>query len=104
MMWPHSVRRRSNATHQSTIDPEAEAGQKEHGQGSELILLGQRFMGEPSRSSGEFAVEPACGYAERNSAPAMLEVALPGSRRITLETDKGCISSATRKSTGPQAG
>jgi IS5 family transposase len=37
----------------------------------------------------EFAVEPADGYAERKSARAMLETALPGSRRITLGADKG---------------
>ena len=37
----------------------------------------------------EFAVEPADGYAERTSARAMLETALPGSRRITLGADKG---------------
>jgi hypothetical protein len=38
----------------------------------------------------EFAVEPADGCAERNSARAMLETALPGGRRITLRADKGC--------------
>ena len=38
----------------------------------------------------EFTVEPADGYAERTSARAMLETALPGSRRITLGADKGC--------------
>jgi len=37
----------------------------------------------------EFAVEPGDGYAERKSARAMLETALPGSRRITLGADKG---------------
>jgi IS5 family transposase len=37
----------------------------------------------------EFAVAPADGYAERNSARAMLETALPGRRRITLGADKG---------------
>jgi len=37
----------------------------------------------------EFAVAPADGHAERNSARAMLETALPGSRRITLGADKG---------------
>ena len=37
----------------------------------------------------DFAVEPADGYAERNSARAMLETALPGSRRITLTADQG---------------
>jgi hypothetical protein len=33
--------------------------------------------------------EPADGYAERTSAPAMLATALPGSRRITRGADKG---------------
>ena len=37
----------------------------------------------------DFAVAPADGYAERHSARAMLETALPGSRRITLAADKG---------------
>jgi IS5 family transposase len=37
----------------------------------------------------DFAVEPAYGSAERNSARAMLETALPCSWRITLRADKG---------------
>ena len=54
------------------------------------MLLGQRADGEPATVAQiEFAVEPADGYAERKSARAMLETALPGSRRITLGADRG---------------
>ena len=81
--------RRSNRDPSIEHRPRSEAGEEGRGQGSEVVLLGQRADGEPQRSPDRVAVEPADGYAERESARAMLETALPGSRRITLGADKG---------------
>jgi transposase len=81
--------RRSNATHQSTTDPEAKLAQKGAGKEAKLCYSANALMENRHGLLIEFAVEPADGYAERKSARAMLEIALPGSRRITLGADKG---------------
>jgi transposase len=81
--------RRSNATHQSTTDPEAQLAKKGPGKEAKLCYSANALMENRNGLLIDFAVEPADGYAERNSARAMLETALPGSRRITLGADKG---------------
>lgn len=81
--------RRSNATHQSTTDPEAQLAKKGAGKEAKLCYSANALMENRNGLLSEFAVAPADGYAERNSARAMLETALPGSRRITLGADKG---------------
>jgi len=81
--------RRSNATHQSTTDPEAKLAKKGAGKEAKLCYSANALMENRNGLLIEFAVEPADGYAERKSARAMLETALPGSRRITLGADKG---------------
>jgi IS5 family transposase len=81
--------RRSNATYQSTTDPEAELAKKGAGKEAKLCYSANALMENRHGLLIEFAVESADGYAERKSARAMLETALPGSRRITLGADKG---------------
>ena len=81
--------RRSNATHQSTTDPEAKLAKKGAGKEAKLCYSANALVENRNGLLIEFAVEPADGYAERKSARAMLETALPGSRRITLGADKG---------------
>src|ERR1700726_2744651 len=81
--------RRSNATHQSTTDPEAKLAKKGAGKEAKLCYSANALMENRNGLLIEFAVAPADGYAERNSARAMLETELPGSRRITLGADKG---------------
>src|SRR5208282_1291816 len=81
--------RRSNATHQSTTDPEAKLAKKGAGKEAKLCYSANALMENRNGLLIDFAVEPADGHAERNSARAMLETALPGSRRITLGADKG---------------
>jgi hypothetical protein len=81
--------RRSNATHQSTTDPEAKLAKKGAGKEAKLCYSANALMENHNGLLIEFALEPADGYAERKSARAMLETALPGSRRITLGADKG---------------
>ena len=84
----HGERRR-NATHQSTTDPEVKLAKKGAGKEAKLCYSANALMENRNGLLIEFAVEPADGYAERKSARAMLETALPGSRRITLGADKG---------------
>src|SRR5450759_429098 len=81
--------RRSNATHQSTSDPEAKLAKKGAGKEAKLCYSANALMENRNGLLIEFTVEPADGYAERKSARAMLETELPGSRRITLGADKG---------------
>ena len=81
--------RRGNATHQSTTDPEAKLAKKGAGKEAKLCYSANALMENRNGLLIEFAVEPADGYAERTSARAMLETALPGGRRITLGADKG---------------
>ena len=73
--------RRSNLTHQSSTDPEAKLAKKGAGKEAKLCYSANALMENRNGLLIEFAVEPADGYAERKSARAMLETALPGSRR-----------------------
>jgi hypothetical protein len=81
--------RRSNATHQSTTDPEAKLAKKGAGKEAKLCYSANALIENRNGLLIEFALEPTDGYAERKSARAMLEIELPGSRRITLGADKG---------------
>jgi transposase len=80
--------RRSNATHQSTTDPEAKLAKKGAGKEAKLCYSANALMENRNGLLIEFAVEPADGYAERKSARAMLETALPGSRGLHWEPTK----------------
>jgi transposase len=80
--------RRSNATHQSSTDPEAKLAKKGPGKEAKLCYSANALMENRNGLLIGFALEPADGYAERRGARAMLEVELPGSRRITLGADK----------------
>jgi IS5 family transposase len=81
--------RRSNATHQSSTDPEAKLAKKGAGKEAKLCYSANALMENRNGLLIGFAVEPADGYAERRCARAMLEAELPGRRRITLGADKG---------------
>ena len=81
--------RRSNATHQSTTDPEARLATKGPGKEAELCYSANALMENRHALLVDFQVEPADGYAERRAALAMVDGTLPGSRRITLAGDQG---------------
>ena len=81
--------RRSNDTHQSTTDPQARLAKKGAGKEAKLCYSANALMENRNGLLMDFAVEPADGRAERRSARQMLEITLPGSRRITLGTDRG---------------
>jgi transposase len=81
--------RRSNATHQSTTDPEAQLAKKGAGKEAKLCYSAHALMENRNTILIDFQVEPADGYAERRAAIAMVDERLPGRRRITLGGDKG---------------
>jgi transposase len=81
--------RRSNATHQSTTDPEARLAKKGAGKEAKLCYSANALMENRHALLVDLQVEPADGYAERRAALAMVDERLPGRRRITLAGDKG---------------
>ena len=81
--------RRSNATHQSTTDPEALQARKGAGKEAKLCYSANALTENRNTLLIDFQVEPADGRAERRAAIAMADERLPGPRRITLAGDKG---------------
>ena len=81
--------RRSNATHQSTTDPEAMLAKKGAGKEARLCYSANALMENRNTILIDFQVEPADGTAERRAAVAMADERLPGQRRITIGGDKG---------------
>jgi transposase len=81
--------RRSNATHQSTTDPEAKLARKGPGKEARLCYSANALMENRNTILIDLQVEPADGFAERRAAIAMVAGNLPGSRRITLAGDRG---------------
>jgi hypothetical protein len=80
---------RSNATHQSTTDPEALLAPKGKGKEAKLCYSANALVENRNSLLIDFQVEPADGLAERRAAVAMADERLAGSRRITLGGDKG---------------
>lgn len=81
--------RRSNATHQSSTDPEARLARKGAGKEAKLCYSANALMENRNSILIDLQVEPADGQAERRAALAMADERLPGSKRITLAADKG---------------
>ena len=79
--------RRSNATHESTTDPEARLARKK-GQTSQLAYMGHLLTENRNGLIVSALLTEADGYAERLAALEMAEDAT-GRRRITLGGDKG---------------
>ena len=80
--------RRTNATHQSTTDPDARLYKKARGREARLGYLGHVLMEHRSGLIVRTAVTPADGYGERDAALVMVG-AVPGPQRITVAADKG---------------
>jgi IS5 family transposase len=78
---------RSNATHQSTTDPDARLYKKATGQPARLGYLGHVLMEHRSGLIVNATVTAADGYGEREAAVAM--IAGLGGRRCTVAADKG---------------
>jgi len=79
---------RSNATHQSTTDPEARLARKGAGKEAKLSYAGHVLMENRNGLAVNGCVNLAEGRAEPEAAVAMVEE-LAGQQRITLGGDKG---------------
>jgi len=79
--------KRSNATHQSTTDPDARLYKKGKGRPAQLAYLGHVLMENRHGLVIDTEVTPADGYGERDAALRMAE-RIPGTGRATLGADK----------------
>jgi len=66
---------RSNATHQSTTDPEARLLRKGKGKEAKLAFLAHALMENRNGLLAYFQVTPGTGTAERDAVPMLLEQA-----------------------------
>jgi transposase len=79
--------RRTNATHQSTTDPDARLYKKADGRPAQLAYAGHLLMENRCGLMVNARVTPADGFGERDAALVMAET-VPGGR-ITVGMDKG---------------
>jgi len=81
--------KRSNATHESTTDPEARLWRKGKGKEAKLVFVGQVFMENRNGMAIDFKVTEANGTAERDAAVDQVdEVKQRGFRPKTVGGDK----------------
>ncbi len=80
--------RRSNATHQSTTDPEARLYKKSPGSAAKLCYMGHVEMENRNGLAVNSRLTQAHGRAEPSAALEMVEQ-IPGLGRVTLGADKG---------------
>jgi len=80
--------RRTNATHQSTTDPDARLYKKARGREARLGYLGHVLLEHRSGLIVDTRVTPADGHGERDAALLMIQD-IPGQHRITIAADKG---------------
>src|SRR6266566_992754 len=82
--------KRSNATHQSTTDPEARLAKKGKGKEAHLSFMGHALMENRNGLLVDFQLSQATGTAERAAVPKLIEQARErGFRLETLGADKG---------------
>ena len=80
--------RRSNETHESKTDPEAQLARKSEGKESKLSYSGNLLVENRNGLIMEAEVFQANGTAERDAALVMLEQ-IPGTKPVTVGGDKG---------------
>jgi transposase len=80
--------KRSNATHQSTTDPEALLARKGAGKEAKLSYTGNVLMDNRNGLVADVETMQADGTAERDAAVVMIE-SIPGDDRVTIGADKG---------------
>jgi transposase len=82
--------KRSNATHQSTTDPEALLAKKGKGKEAHLSFMGHALMENRNGLLVDFQLSQATGTAERAAVPTLIDQARErGFRLETLGADKG---------------
>lgn len=79
--------KRSNKTHASTTDPEAQLYRKGKSREAKLYYLGHVLMENRNGLVVDGRLTPATGFAEREQALAMVSQR-PGQNRLTLGADK----------------
>src|SRR5258708_4393824 len=80
--------KRTNDTHESTTDPDAKLMRKGDGKEAKLSYSAHALMENRNGLVVDLQVDIADGRAERRNALEMLDLNLPGKRRITLGADK----------------
>ena len=80
--------KRSNATHQSTTDPDARLYKKGDGQPAKLCYIGHALMENRHGLVVDGGISQATGTAERETAMALIDGRRRRGRRITLGADK----------------
>jgi transposase len=80
--------KRSNATHESTTDPEAKLFKKGKGREAKLSYMGHVLMENRNGLVVDAELTAATGKAEREAALSMLEQ-VSGSGQVTVGADKG---------------
>jgi len=80
--------RRTNATHQSTTDPDARLAKKSHGSAAQLAYRGHVLMENRHGLVVEAELTLATGTAERDAALTMV-ARVPRRQRATLGADRG---------------
>jgi transposase len=81
--------KRSNATHQSTTDPEARLAKKSRGAQAHLTYAGHALMEHRNGLLVDFQVSQVTGTAERDIVPELIEQARERGFRVrTLAADK----------------
>ncbi len=99
--------KRSNATHQSTTDPEARLFKKGKGKEAKLVFLAHALMENRHGLLTDFQVTEATGTAERDAAPVLLDQAKErGFHPQTLGADKGydtreCVAAMRQRRVTP---
>ena len=86
--------KRSNATHESSTDPEAKLMRKGFGKEAKLSFMGHTLMENRSGLIVAATLTQATGTVERKAAEEMIVRHSPGARRITLGADKGYDAAA----------
>jgi transposase len=99
--------RRSNATHQSTTDPEARLAKKGKGKEAHLAYAGHALMENRNGLLVDFQLSQATGTAERDAVPDLIDQARErGFHPRTLAADKGydtkaCVADLHRRQVTP---
>ncbi len=87
--------RRTNATHQSTTDPEARLARKGNGKEAKLAFAGHALMENRHGLLVDFQVTEATGTAERDAVPDLIDGAVArGLQPQTVGMDKAYDTAA----------
>jgi transposase len=99
--------RRSNATHQSTTDPESRLLRKGKGKEAKLVFMAHALMENRNGMLVDFQTTEATGTAERDAVPVMIDEAKErGFDPKTLGADKGydtrgCVEALRQRGVTP---